>query len=112
MDTDEQLIAAYLKSWRGQFVSGREICRRAASKKRYQKNPSWAVPVLTRLVEKGILESDATGHYRLRPEDERRKRTKWISPQIQRILERSAKNFSGTIEIPEPEDSQDDQGAG
>jgi hypothetical protein len=107
MDADEQDICIYLKSWPGQFISAREICRRAASKKRYQREPDWAMPVLLRLVEKQILEADSTGHYRLRPEQRRHKRKKWVSPHIKRILERSGKDFSGTIELEEPDDTNE-----
>ena len=111
MDADEQDICIFLKSWPDQFISAREISRRATSKRRYQKEPDWAIPVLLRLVEKQILESDPTGHYRLRPEQRRNKRKKWVSPHIKRILDRSGKDFSGTIDLEEPEDSNEDKGA-
>src|SRR5262249_35058813 len=67
MDSDEREICLYLKGWPGQFVSVAEITRRAGGKRRGRQDPNWAVPVLTRLVEKGILEADSTGHYRLIP---------------------------------------------
>jgi len=80
MDEDEREICAYLKTWAGQFVSGREIARRAGGKWRFQDNPNWATPILLRLVERDILESDSLGCYRLRPRL-RKKMKKWMSPQ-------------------------------
>ena len=104
MDSDERDICNYLKSWPGQFVYGRDIARRASGKWRFREEPEWATLVLARLVEKGILESDATGHYRLRIKKE--KRQKWISPAVQEILEKSNKDFSQVIEIDDPEEEK------
>ena len=106
MDADERDIVTYLKSWSGYYVSGREIARRAAGRRRYEKEPDWAVPVLTRMAEKGIVEMDAAAHYRLAPESkERRKRKQWISPEIRKILERAGKEFSEGKEIDEDKPS-------
>ncbi len=63
------------------------------------------MPILQKLLEKGYLESDPQGHYRLRklePTD-RRKRT-WISPQVKRILDRSSKDFTQVIKIDDEEE--------
>ena len=38
METEEREICIYLKSWNGQFVSGREIARRAAGKRRFRED--------------------------------------------------------------------------
>ncbi len=65
MDADEAEVCEFLKSWPDQFVSAREICRRAGSKWRYREDERWALPVLQRLVEKHLVEADAAGHYRL-----------------------------------------------
>ena len=102
MDADEKEICVYLKSWRGQFVSGREIARRAAGKWRFRDDPNWATPILVRLVEMGVLESDAAGYYRLRS-TEKKKPKKWISPQFKAILEQSGKDF-GELLSPEAQD--------
>ena len=56
MDADERDICNYLKSWRNQFVSGRDIARRAGGKWRFREDQDWAVAVLARLVEKGVVE--------------------------------------------------------
>jgi hypothetical protein len=99
MDADERDICNYLRTWPGQFVYGRDIARRASGKWRFREEPEWAEQVLSRLVDKGLLESDSTGHYRLKAKKE--KARKWISPQIQAILEKSSTDFSKTIEIDE-----------
>ena len=98
MDADERDICLYLKGFPGQFLSHKEISRRAGGKRRYRNEPEWAAPVLSRLVEKGTLESDSTGHYRLklRPKD---KPVRWVSPQIRKILEKSGKEFDGVYEV-------------
>src|SRR5262245_4663102 len=103
MTADEKQICVFLKSWHGQFVSAREISRRAAGKRRLEREPDWAVTPLARLVEKGIIESDSTGHYRLRPRDDQTKR-RWVSPQIKKLLEESGKNFDGAIQVNDGED--------
>ena len=107
MDADERDICNYLKSWPGQFVSGREISRRAAGKWRFREEPEWANPVLARLVERGVIESDSTGHYRLRVPDKKEKRKKWLSPHMRKILEKSEKDFGEIITVEEPEDFHD-----
>ena len=104
MDADERSICTYLKSYSGQFISGREICRRAGGKWRYREDPQWATPVLSRLVEKKLIEEDSTGHYRLIIKEGKAKPKKWVSPQIRIILERSGKDFGKTIEIEDPEE--------
>ncbi len=106
MDPDEQAICDYLKSWPREFVSAREICRRAAETRRFRENPYWAEPVLVRLVETGILETDSAGHYRLAPVRKTEKPRKWISPELRAILEKSGKQFDDTVNLDAPEDSQ------
>ncbi len=98
MDADERDICLYLKGWAGQFVALAEISRRASGKRREEREPGWAVPVLGRLVEKGIVESDSTGHYRLKPRAGKEKPRKWISPQVRKMLEESGKPFEYVLE--------------
>ncbi|SRR5258708_4593300 len=105
LDADEQDIVNYLKSWPRQFVSGREIGRRASGKMRYREDPYWASQPLGRLVEKRIIEMDPGGHYRLIPEEKKQSIRKWVSPQIKKILEQSGKDFDGIVEIDEGEES-------
>lgn len=105
VDADERDICLYLKGFPGQFVSYAEVCRRAGGKRRYRIEPEWATVVLARLVEKGIVESDSTGHYRLKMRPKREKQSKWMSPEIRKILEKSGKDFQGVFNV---EDEDDD----
>lgn len=99
MDAEEREIYYYLKGWRHEFISSREICRRAGGKKRFHREPEWAKPVLTRMVERQILEVDPAGHYRIKPIDEKQigKKKHWVSPQIARILQSSGKDFTHIV---------------
>lgn len=91
MDADEREIVHFLQSWGSNFVNGKEIARRASTKKRFGEDPDWAKPVLLRLVEKGVLENDASGRYRMRPE-KHDKSKRWVSPDINKILEEGGKD--------------------
>src|SRR5262245_59591987 len=97
MDADERDICIYLKSWPGQFVSGREISRRAGGKRRYREDANWASPALARLVERQLVESDTTGHFLLRRKArllaQQQQQGRWVSPEIRTILQRSGKDF-------------------
>ena len=104
MDADERDICHYLKGFSGQFVSFGEVSRRAGGKRRYRIEPEWATPVLARLVEKGIVESDSTGHYRLKGRPRKETTTRWVSPEIRKILEKSRKEFNGVFDIAQDEE--------
>jgi len=97
MQPEEREICAYLKSLPGQWVSARDIARRAGGKSRYRDEPHWAVPFLARLLEKKIIETDATHHYRLITKEDKKPK-KWLSPQLKKILESSGKDFTHVIE--------------
>jgi hypothetical protein len=106
MDADEKDICEFLKSWQGQFVAVKEICRRAGGKWRFKDDPNWAVPVLQRMLEQNLVESDTTGHFRLIPEKQKKDKKWWLSPEHKKILEQSGK-FDGVVDIPdEPEDEK------
>ncbi|HYG24382.1 MAG TPA: hypothetical protein VEH04_16515 [Verrucomicrobiae bacterium] len=92
MDADEKEICLFLKSYPGQFVGLREICRRAGGKQRFQEEEDWALPVLLRLAERGLVEDDRAGHFRL-VRKEKRTEQKWIAPHLRDILKRSGKTF-------------------
>jgi hypothetical protein len=94
LTTEETEILQYLKSFRGDYVSAKEISRRAGTKKRYREEPNWARPFLSWLVNKELIETDDMGRYRFRSErkDIKNKR-KWVSPQIAKILEKSGRTF-------------------
>lgn len=101
MDADERQIVDYLKSWTHSYVSAKEIARRAGGKRRFHNEPQWAFPVLSRLLEKGLIESDGLGHYRSVQASAEKKKRRWISPQMRRLLERSGKDFGETLDLPE-----------
>jgi hypothetical protein len=98
MDSDEREIYCYLKSWQSAFLSAREISRRAGGKNRFREDEGWAKPSLVKMAKKGIIETDAAGHYRLKPIDKPAgKRKIWVSPQVAIALKRSGKDFSAII---------------
>jgi hypothetical protein len=107
LNADGRAIVEYLKAWSGTFISGREIARRAGGKRRYAEDRFWAVPVLAKLVEEGILEEDESGHFRLRQEQDKKSKAslnRHVSPQMLRILKSSGREFQtfdlGEIEEP------------
>jgi hypothetical protein len=100
MDADEREICDFLKSYKSQFVSAREICKRAGGKWRSREDPHWAIPILQRLVDQKLVESDPTGHYRLIPEDKDHKKKLWVSPQNKKLLDQSGKSFDDITEVP------------
>jgi hypothetical protein len=87
MDSDEREIFHYLKTWGTEYVSAKEICRRATTKKRYHENPDWAKPILMAMAERGIVEGDSLGRFRIKP---KRKKGhgggRWVSPEIEQLL--------------------------
>lgn len=105
MDADEREIYYFMKSWQNEFLSAREICRRAGGKHRFRESAEWAKPALARMVDRGILETDNGGHYRLKPRPRRDPKKRWVSPQVAKILTQSGKNFSDTIILEDDLDS-------
>jgi hypothetical protein len=92
MGWEEREIYNYLLGAPLAYVSVREIAKRAAGKRTYLENPNWAKPVLPRMVERQILESDCAGHYRIRQEeDQKNQDSRWISPQFAKVLQESGK---------------------
>lgn len=81
---------------------------RAGGKRRYREDPRWALPVLLRMVESGQIETDSLGHYRAKPVDARsKKRRRWVSPRIAKILRESGRDFGGisVTDLDAPDDS-------
>jgi len=97
MDSVEREIYHYLKSRRPKSVPARDINRHVGRRK-FRYNPDWAKPALVRMVDRGILETDAEGFYRVKPippKDVQGKR--WASPAIAEILKASGKEFNNVI---------------
>jgi hypothetical protein len=89
MDTDERDIFQFLKTWGADFTNAKEIARRAASKKKFYDDPDWAKPILMRMEERGILESDVQGRYRVKPLPKKKRGKQWVAPDIAQILKDS-----------------------
>lgn len=62
---DETEILKYLNCYPRQFVTGKEVCRRAGGRRRYERDPRWAMPILDRLADRGLLEVDSDRRYRV-----------------------------------------------
>lgn len=88
MDIEEREIFLFLKTYGSTHVAVREICRRAGGRRRYDEDHEWARPILARMIERGILETNAEGQYRVKPV-KKKKEGKWISPDIAKILKES-----------------------
>jgi hypothetical protein len=86
MDSDQRDILNFLQTWGVEFVSAKEICRRAGTKKRFYRDAGWAKPILQIMVEHGILESDQSGRYRIKPQPKKLRNGRWVSPDISKIL--------------------------
>lgn len=93
MDAEERDICNFLKISPGEFISIREICRRAGGKWRYRENEQWAIPVIARLIERKIIEGNSSGQYRLIIKKKKNEKPKWVAPHIREILESSGKTF-------------------
>src|SRR5471030_1049094 len=98
MDSEEQEIFYFLKTWGEEFVSAKEIARRASGKQKFYKNPEWAKPLLMRMQERGVLESDTQGRYRIKPLPKNKKNKRWVSPDIAKILSESGVQVEGATE--------------
>jgi hypothetical protein len=95
MDIDEREIFLFLKTYGTDFVSLREICRRAGGKKRYHEDHEWARPILNRMHERHILETNSEGQYRVKPVPKKKKNDRWVSPDIAKILKESGVEVEG-----------------
>ena len=86
MNSDEREIFHYLQTWGAEFISAKEVSRRASTKKRYHEDPDWAKPLLIGMAERGVLESDSMGRFRIKPERKKGHNQRWVSPEIEKIL--------------------------
>jgi hypothetical protein len=109
MDPDERDIFQFLKVWGADFTNAREIARRAASKKKFYEDPDWAKPVLMRMEERGILESDIQGRYRIKPVPKKKQGKQWVAPDIAKILKEGGVEVEGEGEGDIADDEYYDQ---
>jgi len=99
MDSDEREIYQFLKTWGTEYVGAMEIARRATSKKRFYDEPDWAKVVLMRMAERGVLESDSQGRYRVKPVSRKDKNKRWVAPDIAKILHESGVEVEASDDI-------------
>ena len=93
MDADERDVYLFLKPQPEQFVPAVSICRYAGGKRRFRESSEWAVPVLRRMLERGIVELDVAGNFRLKPMPKSDAPKRWVSPHIAAILKKSGDKF-------------------
>jgi hypothetical protein len=98
MDIEEREIFLFLKSYGADHVALREICRRAGGRRRYEEDHEWALPILQRMVERQILETNAAGQYRIKP-TAKKKEGRWVSPDIAKILKESGIEVESQTEV-------------
>jgi hypothetical protein len=98
MDSDEREIYEYLKTWGEDYVSAKEICRRASTKKRYAEDNNWARPILQRMKERNLIDGDALGRYRIKPDLKKGHKGRWVSPDIEKILKDGGVQIDGEHE--------------
>ena len=97
MDADEREVYFFLKGQMQHFVPANSVCRYAGGKQRFRESPDWAKPVLLRMIERGIVETDTTDSYRLKPMPESSVRKRWVAPQIAAMLKKSGGKFDEVI---------------
>lgn len=100
MDADEKEIFRYVRTEPDRFFPAVSICRHAGGKHKHRESPDWARPALLRMVERGILELDALGGYRLTPIPvvQSSNTRHWVSPQIAELLRKKGKKFDSMIQ--------------
>jgi hypothetical protein len=87
MDSEEREIFQFLKTRGTDFINPAEIARRAGGKKKFHDDPDWAKPIIIRMQERGVLEHNSLGQYRIKPVSKKHKDQRWVSPDIAKILQ-------------------------
>ncbi len=95
MSSDERDIFNYLQTWGDEFINPKEVCRRAGTKKRFYDDPEWARPIMSAMADRGILESDMSGRYRVKAEPKKGHNKRWVSPDIEKILNDNGVDIEG-----------------
>ena len=87
MTSEEREIFYFLKAWGSDYINGAEIARRAGGKRLFNQDPDWAKPHLMAMTDRGILEADVFGRYRIKPVPKKGHGAgRWVSPEIENIL--------------------------
>ncbi len=69
MTADEMTIVAFIRGSPESFYARREIARRAVKRQVYEENPHWVDAPLAGLVDRGVIEKNDSGQYRLKNDD-------------------------------------------
>ena len=94
LGSDENCVLQYLNTWPDEFVSEKQIARRADSKDRFMTEPHWTYNALSQLLMMELIETDGTGKYRMKVHrNETGGSKKFMAPHLRQILEKSGKNF-------------------
>ena len=107
MSSDEREIFNYLQTWGGEFINAKEVSRRAGTKKRYYEDPDWAKPIMLGMAERGILESDLSGRFRIKAEPKKGHKQRWVSPDIEKILNDNGVEIDGAGDGPASDEHYD-----
>jgi hypothetical protein len=67
VSAEEQIILQYLVHCGETGASAREICRKASTKDRWKEDERWAMPFLSALKDKAMVETSPAGTYRIPP---------------------------------------------
>ena len=70
MTHEELAIMSFLGVNPECYAARREIARKAVKRAVFEENPHWADAPLTSLVDRGLVEQDESGHYRVRRNEE------------------------------------------
>ena len=65
VNEDEQIILKFLEQCGEAGASAREICRKSSTKDRWKTDERWAMPFLTSLRDKKLIETNPAGAFRL-----------------------------------------------
>ena len=74
LSADEQTIIQYLSHCGETGASAREICRKASTKDRWKEDERWAMPLLSALKDKHLVETTPAGSYRAIPDHAKKKK--------------------------------------
>jgi hypothetical protein len=59
------------------------------------------------MVERGVLESDLSGRFRIKAEPKKGRKQRWVSPDIEKILNDNGVEIDGAGENPTADDHYD-----
>ena len=66
MNYEETAVMNFLTGSPDTFLARREIARKALKRTVFEENPHWADAALSSLLDQGLVEQDASGHYRVK----------------------------------------------